>query len=758
MKINSANKFKIFYLFFCSIYVFAETGVVTNLPLWKEVCEWRAMNNLHNSAQVLNEINKVVGAAVAPWKIPVLKGEGWDYKWGFFVGVEKARALLNINRPAQAFDALVNATGYLPALPPKPYDIYFFQWYVLYGKTCVELNRRQDAENYLLYARNNLSTNEELYIDALAELASLYGFRGNYKKSNKLYNELFTLRPKQPSAVWRKYIQILFNSGDYEKGVAMIFQGVSMNGISPRFVEQDYFVKCACRYWHLFRDIDIVEWYEILGEQLNDAELKKGNEKLFALLINTRKMMAKIYPEFFTTSDDDLAALKKRLSESENKRKAQIKKIKERKAARKNFDNNYKNIACDFSQKVSADFLIENEVNKVMAEAARMSKYARGNTKSWKKILEKFDTNQLANVEIDGASALFLIYSQLGVIYWDQHNQSNAVEWLTRAIELPDSGKNYYRFTEALLCLSDAYLRLRNYEKADYFLDWAKDLAKENAVQFMQAKSALAYREYSKSGIDNQISMLEEIVENFGCKVRQKDYKQLARDYLQKGEFDKSFDVIVESIKRLPLRIFGGFYHPMVNSLTASKSFLTSEQLKRFRKLIKTSAMRVPATLAGAPKIAKILAMANEPWIDEQIKLSEIEESKNFSDENFAFISNKVFSTENIRAGLLFTEAQAARDAANTNYFDWTGWLNGWWAIDKEMRTDGRPSKVDYKMREIANGKFIAQLEKYKNRIDTNSFAKIKSVLYGRINKLKRRQIDKISELFNVKFEERRED
>jgi len=687
---------------------------------------------------------------VVPWRIPVLNSTNgkWAYQWGYFAWLEKAHALMKSKKPIEAYDALINAGAYMSESPPKPFDKDYWLWYALIGDVCEQFNRNFDAEQYLNYARQNLETNDETYLYATAKLASLYGYRGDFSKSRKLYKKLFQLRPNQPKSVWKDYIRLLFNSGDFEEGIKMIFQGVEMNGISSQYMEDDYFIMLACRYWLLFDTSDVSEWYKILGKEIKKVKSQNGNENLISFLLRTRKMIAKVYPDILPLPNNDLSEFKKQpLSE-----KKYIKMVA-----------NQKNIVDAAIEKDSSviipansyqwyendtNTMVEKAVNNTLYEARKMSKCARGKTKTWQNILENFTTNQLSVVNIDGETALFIIYSQTGVILWDEHKNKEAIVWLKKALELTNKGQNNFRHTQLLLCLSESCFRLKKFEDGDYYLTWANEMVGDNMRQFLFAKSALAFRAYSKDGIKSQIKILEEIVGKCGCLVRQKDFKQLSADYYSIGDYKKGFNTLVETIKRQPIRLFTGYYSPMYNSIKNGRSFLSVNQLEQYRKLLRTSTLKIPNTPENEMRIEKIFEMADQPWIDEEIKLAIIQENKNFSNKNFLIISNNAFHSTSIRAALLYTDAQAAREANSTNQFDWSGWVKGWNIINRELGLRFHPGIVDYMFLKIIDGKFIDQLEKYKNRISKKDFLILFETFRTRADKLSNKHFDEMLNIF----------
>ncbi len=184
----------------------------------------------------------------------------------------------------------------------------------------------------------------------------------------------------------------------------------------------------------------------------------------------------------------------------------------------------------------------------------------------------------------------------------------------------------------------------------------------------------------------------------------------------------------------------------MFNSLKAGRSFQSANQLKQYRKLLKSSALKIPAVPKNASRTEKIFTMANQTWIDKEMELALIQANNDFSDENFQLISNIVFSSPCIRAALLYTEAQAARSA--TNYFDWSGWLKGWAVINRELGLHQHPGKVDYIFLNIINGEFINQLKKNKSQINKNDFLILFEAFRNRATKLSDIHFDEMLTFF----------
>ncbi len=744
---------KIFFTFFIILSFSIHAKVIVKQKIIDTFAELEDRIECGDATIPLAEIEAIMSADIVPWRMSVMKGKDWTYPWGLLAHRLKARALQKMGKVPEAYRTLMDGYVYLPKkIPPEKFSREYWKWWLLASKICSRLGRNFDAEWYATKIRKALTTNDIYYFKATAELARIYSRQGRYLKASKLYDELFQHCIYQKTSIWNDYIRLQFNSGNFEKGVELILKGAKINGISPKYIERDYFIRNTCRYWHFFHDIEIFEWYELLGDQLKEQELASQNEVFFAFIINTRNMLKKTYPELFAIPDDDIAALKKRLNiEKTNQLSAVSYKssVKEKKSNKqKSADKSTFSINPVDNYLQYTNIIIEDNINKILSDAQKTRKYDRGNASSWKNLLEKFSTNQLALVSIDGVSALFFIYSQIGTILCDEYKHVEAEQWLKKTLELKKSTENNIRYTDVLLWFSEIYLsrKMQNLEEAKYYLDWANDLISDNIRQRIEVESQLSGIAIMKGGSENRIKYLQKIVDKYGCTPRQQVYERLARDYYRLGECRNGFEILIEGIKRTPLKIDSGRYNHFFEGLIANKSFHTSKELKKTREIFKTSALRIPVTLKNIRCFVKISSFVQEAWIDNQIKFAEIQENKDFSEENWLFISNTVFNSPSIRSCLLYTEGQVFRDNTNTNFIDWTGWQKGWNMVQNE--TKSKYVSIDSGIKNLSYKVFVEQLFDNKQRINIKSKKRIYETICGNIKQLNNSVFNSIINFF----------
>jgi tetratricopeptide (TPR) repeat protein len=288
--------------------------VTTNISLFRQLDDWRDGLLDKQAKDVAADIDSVMSGDIVPWRIPVYKAESWQYQWGYLAWLTKAWALSWSGRKEAACEALINATAYMPKTPPpRPYDYHYYRWYLTMGQIYSTFGRFYDAETYFTKIRNEMTTNDVLYYEATAELAHVYGKQGRYREELSFLDEYFSLVETPSGKALHSYIRGLFALGRYEQGCEALCNAVQIHGFSPKYNENDYFLRDARRYWHCFERIDVLDWYMLLGEQIDTISLDKSSEKLFSLLINTRTLMKKVYPELNIEGDDDLARLRERL-------------------------------------------------------------------------------------------------------------------------------------------------------------------------------------------------------------------------------------------------------------------------------------------------------------------------------------------------------------------------------------------------------------------------------------------------------------
>jgi len=739
-------------IFFVCVNVSANETIITNLPLWREVSCWKESIENRDAKQAIAEIDNAISAEIAPWRIAVFQGKDWSYSWGFYAYYYKALALYKSDNYVDAYDALMRAYSSMPKnIPQGKFADDYWDWYLLAGKLCSRFGRNLDADWYLSQVRGALPSNDFHYIEATAKLASVRRYQGRLLDSRNLYKNLFLLQPKQKSKVWHNYIRLLFDFGNFEQGVKAIINGVKSNGLSPKYVENDCFIKNACTHWHSFSEYDVLDWYNLLGEQLETTKLERGSENLIALLINTRKLIARIYPDIIDKKPKDLAYIKKRIDFEKTNSILNVAIRADKVLKNKKNKKLIVMPTVSFSDLSAANIFIENAVNNALLKTQKIWKRGGGSPRVWEQILENFSTNDLQKVVIDGESALFHTYSTIGAIYAYKYKTEIAQGFFDKALALPNMGGNADRLTDLLIRYAGLFLRSKNRDlkEAEYYYNWANEINEKNMRLRIMIQSGFPGIILLEKGPQERIDLLQDIINTGGCLPRRAVYERLARDYYRTGNFRMGFKTYVEGIKRTRFKMETGYWDHMIDGLFMNRSFHTSDELKQLRKILKTGALRYPTTVKNAATIARLLSLANEPWINEHIKLANIEESYNCSDKNWLYISNTVFQTPSIRAGVLYIKAQVERDNIGTNYFDWSGWIKGWQIIDKETRS-GKPSApTDSGVFTIANEAFIKQLENYTNRINNIDVEMIGNVVCQRGPKLRNVSFDKVTKLFS---------
>ncbi len=747
-------KIKLTYLFIF-ILIFGKVSfgeIVTNRNLLLEVNSWRENINKDKTKKVISQIKQSMSADIVPWKMKVLSGKNWDYKWGYFAWLLMGYSYEREGKLVQAYDSYMNAYGYMPKkVPPREFFADYFHWYISVGDLCKRLGRYQDAEWFLGTAREKIPKNCGLYRKATAKLAAVKTRQGKFESSMQLYNLLFSLKSEHPSFVWSDYIRVLFGVGAYEKGVSAILNGVRQNGISMHANERDIFMRAACRYWHFFHDIEAVEWYEILGNQLENEKLERGKEELFALLINTRMLMEKAYPELLVKFKDDLDSLKERLEKertnqlSVNSYQLSGKKSLRSKVERSKSRNlNYKN-----DTKISQ---LENDINSVLLEAIEMRKQSTWRAAPWENILEKYDTNILSKVIIDDVNALFLVYASLGEVYAKSNRSLLADKWLAKVEQLPDFGNNTERFTDVLLLHGMIFLqgKFKDSEKARNYFDWAEEFIEDNIRQKIKLLNGQAGLAFYKEGSKLRVKELQELVENYGCGVPRSSFERLARDYYRLGDCSKGFSTLVEGVKRTNIKMREGRFDHLIDAMFINRSFHTKEELQILQKIVSTAVLRYPAQLTYAPVHAKLFKAAKLPWFDDHIKLAEIEETQNYSHENLLIVSNIAVSSPSIRAGCLYIKMQSALANSETNFINWTGWLKAL----KIIHTETKPKRADIPVEvgglHIGYDKLLKALENNFIRADSNSQLQIKTALEKEFGKMRNKEFNQTVKIFSA--------
>ena len=75
-------------------------------------------------------------------------------------------------------------------------------------------------------------------------------------------------------------------------------------------------------------------------------------------------------------------------------------------------------------------------INAALIKTQIMRNNCESNTNFWQKFLKKFTTNQLSNVIIDGESALFHIYANLGMLSFNNLYENETLKsktWFLKA-------------------------------------------------------------------------------------------------------------------------------------------------------------------------------------------------------------------------------------------------------------------------------------------------------------------------------------
>jgi hypothetical protein len=761
-------------------------AVETNAALHAQLLNWKSALGGCAFDNVAQQIAQQMSAD-APWRAAVLQATNGCYEWGFYAGLYQSRALLAVRQPDAAYRALASATAYRPLrdllgaplavrtnpacwatrLPAEicPDDVW--QWWQSMGEACRALGRNQDAAYYLESLRSACGTNAPEYLAAVAELAVVRQSQGRLDDGLALYKEIFARRPQQPTPVWHDYIRALFHAGRFADGVAAILTCARLNGISARYLDRDFVLQDAGRYWLHFQPLDILEWYDLLGEQLAREQLTKGKEELLALLINTRALMKRVYPEYFALADDDLAALRVRLEAERTGTVARVAVPADATAATATpsgvatpnaHGESRASAANQATQRGDAWIYSAQPTNAVLEDAVNTAlmllqeNIRRGvdEPAPWLALLQQFSTNRLAIAWVDGISAEALCYATLGSTYAYNGAWSNALVWLTRASGTPGLYGNTDRLGDVLVWLADMYCSpaTLNTDEADYYCKWAEGLVRSNAYLWARAAVVRARLAGRADDDEQQQRLLQTLVDKGGERLQQVVYERLARAYYRAGRFREGFAAYVEGLKRTKCKMELGMWNHMFDGMFMNRSMHTADELRQIQTLLRACALRYPATVLNAPAQARLLSLADAAWIGEHIRLAEIAEQASYSDEHWLFISNCVATTPSVRAGLLYLDAHVARDSTRTNDLDWSGWITAWTTIGAEMQP-GRPdSPADSGGFVAANHLLIEQLIKNSNRLGSNDAARIVACVSARMGKLSETEFDRLVGMF----------
>ena len=622
--------------------------------------------------------------------------------------------------------------------------------YLAIGRTCLAAGRYMDAEEYMSFVCSITSTNKPIHWQAVAALADISRRYGRFDRALAFYTTLFNIKPMQPSDIWYVYIQTLFDMGYYEFGVETILDGLRQNGIASNMIENDYFLKAARRYWLHFSNDNIIEFYKLLGLELNCQNVK-GNEKLIALLINTRRLIQKVYPLLITPSQDDLAKLKARLNHNKSEINNQIVTIT--KCSQKILGAFSKKKYNTQIQTIYTNNCIEDAINSILIKQNRLNgEYQSVSVTLWTNILFKFDIDSLRQVEIDYSSALFIIYAGIGKAYYckalpqysenymrrqmefigyseseyvknyfDEEMIKQADKWLAKAVNEIDDEINPDRFADVLRLRGLIYLipGFGNTNKALEYLNHAFDLASDNVplmLNILGTLSSINNLEVKDNFYQDEINR---VYEKYGDCIPRDIFYDLAKKQFEKGDNYAGLNIVLDGLKRTPLRILND---KLLRLVFQNRSFCKYNQLKLLQRALLTSLMRIPATPTKNNEFLQIIDSSRRPWLSNQIVLANIEESQKYSKKNFDIISGIMKTNFSIRAGLLFTKAQEIR-LENNKDIELTGWLNcSEYIINALRKKQGHVANKNY----LKTGKHLIELfENHKDQISTNQLSRV---------------------------------
>ena len=661
-------------------FIFA-APVVTNQALLHTVSTWQIEFENGEYRSVYSELKNAENEN-GSLDSPVLKGENWALPLGLYVHLFNAQTLTKLKKKPDAWQSLMHAYAFMPeTTPPATHAEPYWQFWTQLGYLNSSFGRYMDADYYLNKVVESAPANTTEYSKALGYLAHVKNRTGRLDESLQLYNKLFSLNSRQPTPVWHDYCQTLFDSGLYEQGVATIIRGARANGISAKYLERDYFLVDACRYWHHFNDLDILDWYTTLGDLLKRVPMVKGNEQLFALLINSRTLIKKVYPELIVQFEKDVTVLKDRLKiEIAEAGKNSLRLSKSTVSKPENrllppAQGNY-HPAKSYSG-MSSNMLAESRVNEILFSMMRRSDNSLYNSYfQWKKILDDFSTNLLAQIRIDGTTARALTYSGMGVAADYMGEDKQALDWFSRAEGLSESFGNPNRAADMLLRHGRMYMygELADTNSALYYFEWARTVAPSDVHLQIDLLNNLAWLSLHTGGPAARIPHLQAIIDRYGDCVPINVYQRLARDYFSLNKFSDGFNTLFDGKKRTRVKMLGGRFDSMIDGMMSYQSFLSAEELTRFKDLVRTCVLRFPASRKMSQIHATLFNIAQADWINRQIKLAHIESSACITPDDLLLLSNQLASTPSVRAGWLHFKAQLAAGASATNTFNWSGW------------------------------------------------------------------------------------
>jgi tetratricopeptide (TPR) repeat protein len=668
----------------------------TNDFLFRQLQAWDSSIEDGQAAQVLNEIEaSKQDPHGASWETPVFAGPDWNYNWGYLRGLAKARAHDKFRQPVEAYRALVHASGMMPAaVPPPGQDAEYWELYLASGRQCANLTRFQDAEWYFNQVRSRFTTNDDLYWQATAELAGALDKEGRLDDADPLYRQLFQHRPDQPAPVWKAYVQFLFNHGQFENGAEAILRGAERLGLSPRHGPTDVFAAAARQYWLFFSDVQIARWYELLGRQLETAALAQGDESYLSFLANTRILIQKIYPDLIGPAPADLAALKRRSAVEPPPPPRRPRRPPETAAPAAAFLPPQDAPGSAPARPLRIE--IEDAVNRTLQNSAKAESARGGDSARWQQLLDRHSTNDLLEIRVDGMNVLFHVYAGLGGNLTFTSPQK-ARPWLLLALDEARAGNNPVRLGDVLLNLAETHLNPADPDpdQAIEYLDRAQAVVRGNARLEVRALSGYAtVLKHAEGAPDSRIAALLQVVDEYGCLPRRHVYERLAADCYRSGDFREGFDVFMQALMRTPIYMDVGDVDRMADGLYMNRSFHTSAELARLRRLYRASALRFPATVGNAVPIARLLDLADVSWIRQHEELARLEENGTYADDDgWAAIAHALADHPSIRAGRL--HALAALERASGAPPDWSGWLAAWALVRSECASAMTSSPVD---------------------------------------------------------------
>ncbi len=673
----------------CSAAVGSVGRVVTNAALLRELEAWSAALTNGRHRQVVAAVDSRM-SDVTLLTAPVLQGSNWVYQWGFPAHCLKGAALLALDDAPGAYRELADASAYMPSsAPPGDLADDYWAWWGLMGEVHCCLGRFQDAAYYFETLARGVSTNTAA-LDALA-FARLT--QGRYEEAISAFDRFFARDPGAGSEEWNVYAGLLMEMGRYEEGVTALLEAANRLGEDASPDEYFSVFRSGRRYWYHFTELDVRCWYDALGGCLERAQLVRANEKTFALMITTRRLMRKVYPRLFPESADDLADLKRRAkgqcrpgkettrrflaSEGRGPAVRDVSGADKRRAAHAERGMATRTLRTG----VEAD--IEDAVNALLA---RQMRGHGGNSKvtprEWEALVERFGTNALASVWIDGITARALVYIESGHALRDCGRHEDARASYELAEGLTESYGNALRValmltSHSLLCLKGAG---GDTNEALRLLEWARGIAEGNVPLSVSIVTRMAQLNCDEDP-DIAARQLREMIETYGDCLPMQTYKQLATYYYAHRMCAKAFETLVTGVKRSDFTWPKGLFRLMTDTAAVQRDILTIEELEMFRNAVKAAVLRVPAMPGRLEKHDRFLDMTNPTWLEGELQLAAIEQRHEFTDDDWLIITNYLCVTPGARAGRLHLEAQLLREPGETAALDWSGWLAGWRAI-----------------------------------------------------------------------------